>query len=239
MESLLTLTNLNLPPLEACGTERAVSGRGLGGNRATHRGGLAAVLNDYTRAVTNGAHTRLPEITLLDPGLVRRALAGLTVRLRRSFSDTLRGQLRKAESSSRKLAMVHYHTVAGGHWLQCSVRPYRLGEGCDGARDRELKYLLGHFLNHATAHPDIYPGISRENLSDFWLEAYAWQTSNLPPAQAKAEKNSFRRAGRLIIEGCALEGIGAAPDELVEFDTAWPAPQDKKLLADAYDVNNP
>lgn len=55
----------------------------------------------------------------------------------------------KARDSGRKLARIVMDEAEGvspGHsgygFVQWSVRPYRVGDGCDGSRDQNVKYVL-------------------------------------------------------------------------------------------------
>lgn len=201
---------------------------------------IARALDDYRRAIPDGAHTRIPEVTLVAPQTLRAAMHIVGDVLPGSLMRTLRANLHAASISHRDVALVHYHTDAGGHWLMASVRPYLLGEGCDGTRDRELYYLLGDFLHHVLAHPDDYPGFprSRDALADLWLTAYGWRLQGMEPDAAMAETDSLRARGRACLDGRALDNIGDEPAALVRFDPAWPTDQVHKLLRDAYDMNH-
>ena len=147
--------------------------------------------------------------------------------------------LREANATGRKLAIIHYCNIVGEHWLQLSTRPYVLGDGCDGTRDREMKYLLGDFLRHALAHPERFPNVPKDvaSLKALWLTAYAWQLENLPDDKAKAEREQWLRIGHAIFDGKAMEDMGCTPEEIVTFDPAWPDDQVDRLLKDAYDMN--
>lgn len=201
---------------------------------------LDRVFDDYRWSAPDGAHTTPPEVTLIAPDILRQVLRHKADVLPRPLVQGLCAALHAATVSHRNPALVHYYTDAGGHWLMASVRPYILGEGCDGTRDREMYFLLGQFLHYAMRHHARWPSMPQDHkdVADLWLEAYRWRLKEMDARKAADEANSLRRRGRACLGGHALDGIGAEPADLVQFDPDWPPEQVQQLLHDAYDMNH-
>ena len=182
-------------------------------------------------------HTKLAEVTLLPPGDMPQVMRHYRGPLRRPQTDTMHRVLREANATGRKLAIIHYCNLVGKHWLQLSTRPYVLGDGCDGTRDREMKYLL--VTSWQPTHTERFPNVPKDvaRLKAIWLTAYAWQLENLPDDKAKATREQWLRIGHAIFDGKAMEDMGCTPEEIVTFDPAWPDDQVDRLLKDAYDMN--
>jgi len=127
--------------------------------------------------------------------------------------DVLAGAVETARKSRRKV-LLETHKGPNGRWWQFSVRPYRIGERCDGTRDDEAWLMLWR-MSH-----DI------EKLKAWNMPDAAFRIRQFADASGIHRSSSIPNFMRPIREWVDLT-----------YDKKWPVRQVEELLADLYDMN--
>ena len=129
-----------------------------------------------------------------------------------TLRDRLKERAELASSTNRNVLLV-INNGPNGDWYQISVRPYRIGERCDGTRDVEALTMLHYMLFELS---EKWGAASVLN----WLDEFEY----VHPGHS--------------LEWFSPDGLDPVEDWLdFSYDHSWPVSQIEQLLADLYDMN--